>query len=114
MGEIELGKIMIELERSFMPEKASGFAGIFQCHIVGAEQGDWVMVIKDQRIKIDPGSEISPRATLELSQDDLIGLLTNKLDPLHAYFSGKVQLHGDMPAVMKLLGMFHLDINRFK
>ncbi len=114
MEELDLNKIMSAIESSFIPEKAALFSGSFQCHILGSDQGDWVMIVKDKQIKILPGIDPTPRATLELQKEDLVELLSGKLDPLKAFFSGQIQLKGDMPAVMKLIGMFKLHTDSFK
>ena len=40
--------------------------------------------------------------TIEVSEDDLLDLLTGQLDPLNAYMSGRLQIHGDMSVAMQL------------
>lgn len=114
MVDFDLPKLMKALEESFQPEKAAGFTGIFQCHITGVNEEDWMLDVQNQRIRILPGKEKSPRATLELTKEDLGGLLSGTLDPMRAYFSGKIQLHGDLSGVMKLIGMFEFKMDRFK
>lgn len=114
MSDPDLPKLMKALEASFKPEKAAGFSGIFQCHIRGVNEGDWKMEVADGEIQIQPGIQPAPRATLELSKEDLLGLLDGSLDPVKAFFSGKVQLRGDMAAVMKLIGFFEIKTDQFK
>ena len=114
MQKSRLEYLMTQLEKSFIPEKAAGMAGVFQCHIPGEEGGDWLMTVKDQQCKITPGVSPEPRATLTIESSDLDELLAGKLDPLKAFFTGKIQLDGDKPAVIKLLTMFHLDPKNYQ
>ena len=40
--------------------------------------------------------------TIEISEDDLLQMVTGELDPLTAYMSGKLTVHGDMSIAMQL------------
>jgi putative sterol carrier protein len=107
-------KLMERLQSAFIPEKSAGMKGNYQCHITGVENGDWVMSVEDGQCRITPGELQQPRATLEIDARDLTDLLSGKLDPLRAFFSGTLQLTGDTNAVIKLLSMFHMDTARYK
>ena len=107
-------KLMEQLQSAFIPEKSAGMKGNFQCHITGVENGDWVMRVESGQCWITPGEVQQPRATLEIDARDLTDLLSGKLDPLRAFFSGRIQLTGDTNAVIKLLSMFQMDTARFK
>ncbi len=39
---------------------------------------------------------------IEISEDDLMDLMTGKLDPLHAYMGGRLRVSGDMSIAMQL------------
>lgn len=110
----QLTRLMKQMEESFIPEKAEGMRGMFQCRIGGVENGDWLMTVGDLKCQITPGTADQPRATLEITNDDLENLLTGKLDPMKAFFSGRIDLKGDVSSVIKLLSMFRLNPDRFK
>lgn len=114
MEKSRLEYLMMQLEKSFIPEKAKGMEGVFQCHIPGEEGGDWLMTMKDQQCQITPGVSSIARATLTIESNHLDDLLAGKLDPLQAFFTGKIQLDGDKAAVIKLLTMFHLDPKNYQ
>lgn len=114
MDNDQLVRLMKKMEESFIPEKAEGMRGVFQCHISGVENGDWLMTVGDATCQINPGKTDQPRATLDIANDDLQNLLNGSLDPMKAFFSGRIDLKGDVNSVIKLLSMFRLDPGRFK
>lgn len=114
MENEQLVRLMKKLEDSFIPEKAAGMGGVFQCHVLGVANGDWLMTVGDAKCQITPGTVDQPRATLEIANDDLKNLLNGTLDPMKAFFSGRIDLKGDVSSVIKLLSMFRLNPDRFK
>lgn len=40
--------------------------------------------------------------TIEISEEDMLSLLTGKIDPVSAYMSGKITVTGDMSVAMQL------------
>ncbi len=114
MQKDRLEHLMQQLQNSFIPEKAEGMNGVFQCHIPGEEGGDWIMAVENQQCLISRGIADHPRATLTIEGDDLDDLLSGKLDPLRAFFYGKFQLSGDNQAAIKLLSMFNLNPKSFQ
>jgi len=113
MNKERLEHLMHQLEAAFIPDKSEGFEGVFQCHIPGDEGGNWVMTVMNQQCQIKAGIVEHPRATLTIEGDDLDELLSSRLDPLRAFFSGKIQLAGDNMSVIKLLSMFNLNPKGF-
>ena len=113
MESSQITVLMAKLQDAFIPEKAEGMKGVFQCHVTGVENGDWLMKVENATCQVLPGTVINPKATLELADKDLGDLLNGKLDPLKAFFTGRIQLSGDTGAVIKLLSMFHLNPDRF-
>jgi len=113
MQKARLEHLMKQMETSFIPEKSEGMEGTFQCHIPGEEGGDWILTVGNRRCQITPGITPNPRATLTIDGADLDALLSGKLDPLRAFFSGKIQLSGENAAAIKLISMFRLDPKSF-
>ena len=113
MESSQIAALMLKLQEAFIPEKAEGMKGVFQCHVTGVENGDWLMKVENATCSIQSGTVVNPKATLELADKDLGDLLYGKLDPLKAFFTGRIRLSGDTGAVIKLLSMFHLNPDRF-
>ena len=113
MQKARLEHLMKQLASSFLPEKSDGMEGVFQCHVPGEEGGDWIMTVANQNCQITPGIAPNPRATLTIDGTDLDELLSGKLDPLRAFFSGRIQLSGENAAAIKLISMFRLDPKSF-
>jgi alkyl sulfatase BDS1-like metallo-beta-lactamase superfamily hydrolase len=104
-----LTELMELVQRSFVPEKANGMSGVFQAHVTGVENGDWTMTLQDGNCRISPGVAAHPRAMLIVSKEDLDGLISGQLDPVSAFFSGKIDLQGDVNSLIELISMFKLD-----
>jgi len=44
--------------------------------------------------------------TVAVSQEDLIGMMNGTVNPMTAFMSGKVKVHGDMGVAMKMQSLF--------
>ncbi|MPM16041.1 hypothetical protein SDC9_62415 [bioreactor metagenome] len=95
-----------KLESNFLPEAAKGIEAVIQLEIDGESVEYWLMEIRDSTCKIHPGVYESPRVTVNVSSKNLVKLLTGELDPMMAFFSGKVQVHGDRGFLMKIPSLF--------
>lgn len=107
MTEISIQTLMDKVVRAFQPEKAAGVDVRVQFHLTGAQGGDWVAVIRDQKLSVEQGT--TPNPTLSFSADtaDIMNMFTGKLNPVQAYMTGKVQVQGDMGLAMRLANMFN-------
>lgn len=63
-------------------------------------------VIRDGACTVTEGTAENADLTLSASDDDLIGLLTGKLDGMMAMMSGKLKLQGDIGLASKLGRLF--------
>jgi len=95
-----------KLESSFIPENARGVDAVVQLLIGGDETESWLMELHNQACKIYRGETENPRVTVQVTGHDLKDLLSGKLDPMMAFFSGRVQVHGDRGFLMKIPAMF--------
>ena len=100
---------MKRLENSFVPEKAGGMSGVFQAHITGVENGDWVMALQQGKCHISAGLTSQPRATVTVTKEDLDALISGQMDPVSAFFSGKIELQGDVYSLIEVISMFKLN-----
>lgn len=95
-----------KLEQSFIPENAKGIDAKVQLRIEGEGIEDWLMEIHNSTCKISRGQGENPRVTVQVSGDDLRSLLAGQLDPMVAFFSGRVQVKGDRGFLMKMGSLF--------
>lgn len=106
MTEISIQSLMEKVVRAFQPEKAAGVDARVQFHLTGAQGGDWVAVIRDQKLSVEPGTVPNPTLSFSADTADIMNMFTGKLNPVQAYMTGKVQMQGDMGLAMRLANMF--------
>ena len=59
-------------------------------------------VIRNGACEVSEGSTDAADLTLKMSDDDLVGLLTGKLDGMMAMMTGRLKLQGDMGLATQL------------
>ncbi|KAM8849724.1 sterol carrier protein 2 isoform 1-T1 [Spinachia spinachia] len=66
------------------------------------KEGTWVVDVKNGKgsVTTDPGKKAD--CTLSMSDQDLLELMTGKLNPQMAFFKGKLKITGNMALAMKL------------
>ncbi|HYT26808.1 MAG TPA: SCP2 sterol-binding domain-containing protein [Actinomycetota bacterium] len=82
---------------SFSPQKAGGQQATVQYQI-GAPDGQhpWTMRIADGRCEAEKGTAESPRVTLTIGLGDFLRLVTNRLNGMQAFMTGKLKVSGDL------------------
>jgi putative sterol carrier protein len=90
----------------FQPQNAAGIDAQVQFHITGAQGGDWVATIRDQKLMVESGVSPSPNLSISADTQDIFDLVGGKLNPMQAYMKGKVQVKGDMGLAMRLMSVF--------
>jgi len=114
MAEIDTKNLIEVLQQSFVPKNSVGMDISLQLNLTGDLEEKWVLLIKDQKCSIDPGDFPNPKVHLTLAKKDLLRLISGELDPMVAFFTGRVQLSGDRSAVMKIPGLFNIDPSELK
>jgi putative sterol carrier protein len=90
------------LPARFKPEKAAGINVIAQLNITGPEGGNWMVILKDQKIKVTEGTHAAPTLTLKMNENDFMDMVNGKLSAEKAFFTGKVHFRGDIGVALKL------------
>lgn len=90
------------LPTRFKPKKAAGINVIAQLNITGPEGGNWMVILKDQKIKVTEGTHSAPTLTLKMNENDFMDMVNGKLSPEKAFFTGKVHFRGDIGVALKL------------
>jgi len=92
--------------------RAVGVNAAVLWRIGGRENGttdDFRLVIAQSRARVDRGAESkAPIVTMTIDAVDFLRLITGALDPMQAYFGGKIELAGDIMFAAKLGGLFRL------
>lgn len=106
MSELTVEKLMERMPQAFVPEKAEGVDAVIQFHL--GEGGDWVVTIKDGKLKAERGVAENPNLTLTAAAQDYIDIVTGKLNAMKALATKKITFKGDLNLAMKLMDFFKL------
>ena len=90
------------LPSRFKPDKAKGIDVTVQVNLTGPNGGDWIAIIKDQKIEVKNGVQPSPKLTIGMTETDFMDLINNKLSTQKAFFTGKIKFKGDIAVALKL------------
>ena len=102
--QTETPKHLLEevLPSKFKPDKAVGIDAIAQLNLTGQNGGNWIITIKNQTLKVAQGIHPSPTLTIRIADTDFMDLVNGKLSTTKAFFTGKLQLVGDLNLALKL------------
>jgi len=90
------------LPSRFKPDKAKGIDVTVQVNLTGPNGGDWIAIIKDQKIEVKNGVQPSPKLTIGMTDANFMDLINNKLSTQKAFFTGKIKFKGDIAVALKL------------
>ncbi|XP_061192501.1 sterol carrier protein 2-like isoform X2 [Saccostrea echinata] len=68
----------------------------------GGKEGVWVVDAKNGSGSVKFGVEPKGDVTIIMTDDDMVNLMTGKLNPQQAFFQGKLKIQGNMGLAMKL------------
>lgn len=106
MTELDLQSLMRQMESRFRQDRAAGVNARVQFHVTGAQGGDWVATIKDQKLAVEAGTVTSPSLTISADAAEISKMLGGKSNPMQAFMQGKIQIKGDATLAMRLLDLF--------
>ena len=90
------------LPERFKPDKAVGIDVVAQLSLTGTNGGDWVVTIKDQKLKVTEGTAPQPNLTLKMEEKDFLNIVNGKTSTEKAFFSGKISFEGNLSLALKL------------
>ena len=90
------------LPSRFNPSKAAGVDVTAQINITGPNGGDWIVIIKDQKIEAREGTHPSPTITIKMAETDYMNLVNGKMSGEKAFMTGKLQFKGSITLALKL------------
>lgn len=94
------------LSSAFQSNKADGIDAAIQLHITGPEVRSYFLQIKNKNLSGGEGLVEKPRVTISANFKDLLDIFEGRLDPMTAYFQGRLTVQGDLSFAMKLAGLF--------
>jgi putative sterol carrier protein len=90
------------LPERFNPSKATGIDATVQINITGPNGGDWIVIIKDQKLEVKEGMHPSPTIVINMAETDYMDLVNGKLSGEKAFITGKLQFKGNMALALRL------------
>lgn len=115
MSEVTIKKLMEAMPGAFIPERAEGIDAVTLFSLSGENGGDWTVVIRDQKISVEPGKPLEkPTLSLHSNAQDILDIFFGKLDPTKAFMQGKLRIKGNMGLAFKLAKLFRIDEELFR
>jgi len=90
------------LPSKFDANKAAGVDAVIQMNITGPNGGDWIVIIKDQKLEVQQGIHPSPSISIRMADTDYMDMVNGKLSGERAFMTGKLKFRGTMAVGMKL------------
>jgi len=108
LNEPTIPELMDLLEQSFIPEAAGDTQAVVLFHLLGEQGGDWTARIENQTCKVENRADENPDLMLEAGANDIIDLFMDRLDPMRAFFTGRLKMHGDQRIAFRLASFFRV------
>nr|XP_032799952.1 non-specific lipid-transfer protein-like isoform X1 [Petromyzon marinus]XP_032799953.1 non-specific lipid-transfer protein-like isoform X2 [Petromyzon marinus] len=91
----------LELEGESLVQKLSS---VFEFRVrgTGDEIGVWTVDVKTGNGSVHYASGLPADVSLSVSDEDLVSVMSGRLNPQTAFFQGKMKIAGSMAAAMKL------------
>jgi putative sterol carrier protein len=90
------------LPNRFNPSKAKGVDVTVQVNITGPNGGEWIVIIKDQKLEVKEGTHSSPTLVINMAETDYMNMVNGKMSGEKAFMTGKLQFKGNIALALKL------------
>ncbi|KAM3865819.1 sterol carrier protein 2 [Diretmus argenteus] len=100
--------IFQEMEKKLQEEgeqlvkKIGGVFAFKVKHMPDGKEGLWMVDVKNGKGSVTNDPDKKPDCTIAMNDEDLVALMTGKLNPQTAFFQGKLKITGNMGMAMKL------------
>lgn len=99
-------QVVAKVKAKYANTDASSIEGTLaiQVNLVGKNvEGVFYIEAKDGQVNVEPYDYHDNRAVVTVAPTNLLKILDGKLNPVIAYTTGKVAIHGDPGAVLTLI-----------
>jgi putative sterol carrier protein len=106
-----LDGIFWQMPRQVDASAAAGTSTTIQWVVTGRSDGGsdfYHLVIEDGRARTERGESADARLTVTLDGTEFLKLASGNSDPMQAYFTGRIQLSGDIMVAAKMAQMFKM------
>jgi putative sterol carrier protein len=93
------------LPNRFNPNKTKGVDVTVQISITGPNGGEWMAIIKDQKLEVKEGTHPSPTLMINMAETDYMDMVNGKMSGEKAFLTGKLQFKGNIALALKLREM---------
>jgi putative sterol carrier protein len=90
------------LPSRFNPNKAAGINVTVQIGITGPNGGDWMVIIKDQKLEVKEGTHPSPTLVISMAETDYLDMVNSRLSGEKAFLTGKLHFKGNIALALRL------------
>lgn len=94
------------MQRSFNPAAASTLNKTIQWNITGDKGKIYTIKINNGACELIPGASEHPDLSITVSTEDWLAMADERLHPMKAFLTGKVQAKGDMTLAMRIPNLF--------
>lgn len=109
---VVLEGIFWQMPQHLVAKQAVGVNAVVRWRITGRPDGGadtYQLQIADGRCRVSRGTDgPEPRVMITLGGTELLQLAIGDLDPMQAYFSGRIGLAGDIMLAARLGSLFHV------
>ena len=95
-------EIMEALPGRFNTEAAKDWNAVVQFQLSGDDGGEYTLTVKDGNATVAQGSTDEASATVIVSADNWVGMITGSANPMQLFMTGQLQVKGNIADVMKL------------
>jgi len=106
-----LDGIFWQMPRQVDASVAAGTTLAIKWVVTGRADGGsdvYQLVIEEGRARTERAESVEARLTVTLDGVEFLKLASGNADPMQAYFTGRIQLSGDIMVAAKLAQMFHM------